>query len=58
MTQSRIPRVLIVDDERHIRLLMKTILRAMKWQEVAEAANGVEAVERCAITASKPYSRA
>ncbi len=45
MTQLRIPKVLIADDEPHIRLLMKRTIKAMQWQVVAEAKNGVEAVE-------------
>ena len=39
------PRTLIVDDERHIRVLMKTVISGIGGEVVAEAANGKEAVE-------------
>jgi two-component system chemotaxis response regulator CheY len=36
--------LIIVDDESHIRLLMKTAVKSMNCEVVAEGANGVEAV--------------
>jgi two-component system chemotaxis response regulator CheY len=39
------PRVLIADDESHIRSLMKVVLETMRYEVVAQAANGSEAVE-------------
>lgn len=38
------PRVLLVDDEKHIRLLMKTVVTGLQGEVVAEAENGREAV--------------
>ena len=39
------PRVLLADDEAHIRALMKAVLTSMKCEIVGEAANGEEAVD-------------
>jgi two-component system, chemotaxis family, chemotaxis protein CheY len=39
------PRVLIADDESHIRSLMKVVLETIHYEVVAQAANGKEAVE-------------
>lgn len=39
-------RVLVADDEAHIRLLLKGILTSMKTEVAAEARNGVEALEK------------
>ncbi|HCY84552.1 MAG TPA: hypothetical protein DHV36_05390 [Desulfobacteraceae bacterium] len=38
-------KVLLVDDERHIRMLMNKVMTSMNLEVVAEAANGHEAVE-------------
>lgn len=38
------PKILLVDDEQHIRLFIKTLLLSMKYEVVAEARNGEEAV--------------
>lgn len=43
---NRKVRVLIVDDEAHIRLLLKTILESMGGEVVAQASNGEEAVQK------------
>ncbi len=45
MAEPRKPRVLLADDETHIRLLMKTIMSSLNCEVVAEAKNGAEAVE-------------
>lgn len=45
MTGSQRPRVLIADDEKHCRTLLRAILDSMKCEVVAEAKNGEEAVE-------------
>ena len=39
------PRVLVVDDEHHIRVLMKTVLTGIGASVAGEAANGRDAVE-------------
>ena len=39
------PRVLIADDETHIRAMIKALLKTMNAEVVGEAANGREAVE-------------
>ncbi|MBF0611574.1 MAG: response regulator [Magnetococcales bacterium] len=46
-------RVLVADDEAHIRSLLKGVLTAMKTEVVAEARNGVEALEK--FRAHKPH---
>lgn len=38
------PSVLLVDDEKHIRLLMRQVLVGMNFKIVEEAANGEEAI--------------
>jgi two-component system, chemotaxis family, chemotaxis protein CheY len=45
MTEKRKVRVLLVDDEAHVRLLMKSIVAAMGCEVAGEAANGVQAME-------------
>ena len=45
MEQKRKPRAAIADDERHIRMLLKTVLTRMNCEVVGEAANGQEAVD-------------
>jgi len=45
MTGKRKLRVLIADDEPHIRLLIKTVMTSMNAEIVGEAKNGGEAVE-------------
>ncbi len=45
MDQNNVPRVVIADDEKHMRLLMKTAITKMKYQVVGQASNGQEAVE-------------
>lgn len=42
---SKKVRVLVADDEAHIRQLMKGVLLVMKAEVVAEAGNGIEALE-------------
>jgi len=42
---TRKPRVVIADDEDHIRKLMKAVMTAMNCEVVGEAKNGEEAVE-------------
>ena len=39
------PRTIIADDESHIRTLMKTVLQMMRYEVVAEAGNGQQAVD-------------
>jgi len=46
MADPRKPRVLLVDDEMHLRMLMKTVITSMNCDIVGEAKNGAEAVER------------
>jgi len=45
VSEKRKVRVLLADDEAHIRLLVKTIVGSMGCEIVAEAANGREALE-------------
>lgn len=45
MSEGRQVTALLVDDEPHVRLFIKTALTAMGCRIVAEAANGAEAVE-------------
>ncbi|MGB0723218.1 MAG: response regulator transcription factor [Gammaproteobacteria bacterium] len=45
MSTQRKVRVLLVDDEDHIRLFMSKVLTTMSAEVVAEAGNGQEAVE-------------
>lgn len=44
MTQKRKPRVLIADDELHIRTMVKAVMKTMNAEVVGEAVNGQEAV--------------
>ena len=46
MANQRKPRVLLADDEMHLRMLMKTVITSMNCDVVGEAKNGAEAVER------------
>ncbi|MGA7874270.1 MAG: response regulator [Desulfoferrobacter sp.] len=39
------PRVIIADDEPHVRVLLRALLKSMNCEVVGAAANGVEAVE-------------
>lgn len=39
------PRVMIADDEAHVRVLLRALLKSMNCDVVGEAANGAEAVE-------------
>jgi two-component system chemotaxis response regulator CheY len=41
------PRVLIADDEAHIRLIMKKVVKSINCKLVGEAQNGIEAVALC-----------
>jgi CheY-like chemotaxis protein len=43
-------RVLIVDDERDVRLLLRTQLETAGHEVTGEAADGAEAIEQCAAT--------
>jgi two-component system chemotaxis response regulator CheY len=45
MSEKRKVRVLLADDESHVRLLVKTVLASMGCEIVAEASNGGEALE-------------
>lgn len=45
MTEARVPRIVIADDELHIRLLIKKALTSMNYNVVGEASNGNEAVD-------------
>ena len=45
MSEKRKVRVLLADDEAHIRLLVKAIVGSMGCEIVGEAANGKEALE-------------
>lgn len=40
-----LPKVLIADDEAHIRMLLKALVSSLKCEIIGEAANGNEAVE-------------
>ncbi len=44
MSQKQLIRTLLVDDEAHIRLLMKTLLSTMGCEIVAEAGDGEQAL--------------
>ena len=45
MTEERKPRVLLADDEAHVRLFVKTVIGTLGFKVVGEAANGREAVD-------------
>ncbi len=53
MNDFRKPRVMIADDERHSRVLLRAVLSSMRCEVVAEAANGVEAYELYSV--HKPH---
>lgn len=46
MSSTRKPRVLVADDESHIRVLMKAALSKMNCEVVAEAKDGQETIDR------------
>ena len=46
MTGKRKVRVLLVDDENHVRLFIRTVMHSMGCEVVAQAANGKEALEQ------------
>lgn len=45
MNETRLPRVVLADDEQHIRMLIKRILMSVRYEVVGEATNGNEAIE-------------
>ena len=45
MAEKRKVRVLLVDDEAHVRLYVKTVVRSMGCEVVAEASDGKQALE-------------
>lgn len=45
MADTGKPKVLLADDEAHLRMLMKTVMRSMNCEIIGEAKNGIEAVE-------------
>lgn len=45
MTEQKEITVLIADDESHVRLLLKNIIKSMKAKVVGEAKNGQESIE-------------
>ena len=45
MTETRVPRIVIADDEMHIRVLIRKALTSMNYNVVGEATNGNEAVD-------------
>ena len=45
MTDNRVPRVVVADDETHVRTLMRSLLRKMAYDVVGEASDGKKAVE-------------
>ena len=46
MSEKRKVRVLLADDESHVRLFIKALIGSMGCEVVAEAANGKEALEQ------------
>ena len=46
MSEKRKVRVLLADDESHVRLLIKSVMASMGCEVVAEAADGKEALEQ------------
>ncbi len=44
MAEQKKPRVIVADDELHLRLLMKKVMASMNCEVVGEAKNGEEAV--------------
>jgi two-component system chemotaxis response regulator CheY len=45
MSEKKAPRVLLADDEMHIRAMMKAALKKLNWEIVDEAKNGQEAID-------------
>ena len=45
MNETKLPRVVLADDEQHIRMLIKRILSSVRYEVVGEATNGNEATE-------------
>ncbi|NLJ27517.1 response regulator transcription factor [Desulforhabdus amnigena] len=43
--ETKKPRVMIADDERHCRVLMKAVMNSMRCEVVGEAGNGPETLE-------------
>lgn len=48
--KEHVPTVVLADDETHIRMMMRVVLARAGFQVLAEASNGLEAVERCRET--------
>jgi len=46
VTEKRKVRVLLVDDENHVRLFIRAVMHSMGCEVVAQAANGKEALEQ------------
>jgi len=46
MKPKKRPRVLIAEDEAHVRRLLRSILESMHYEVVGEAENGLQAIER------------
>ncbi len=44
---EKTPRVLLVDDEKYMRDMIKLILNELKYEVVAEAENGLQALDFC-----------
>jgi len=44
MNQAAAPRVIIADDEKHMRILMKSVISKMNYQVIGLATNGQEAI--------------
>lgn len=44
--ETQKPRVIIADDESHIRTLLKSLLRSIQFEVVGEAKTGLEALEQ------------
>jgi len=44
--ENKKPRILLADDEGHIRAFMKAVIKTMGYEVVGEAGNGRDAVER------------
>ncbi len=44
--RQKTPKILLADDETHIRMLLKSLLTSMNYEVIAEARNGQEAVEQ------------
>lgn len=47
MEVERSPRVVLADDQPHIRMMMRVVLARAGFQVLAEAGDGQDAVERC-----------